>query len=124
MIKKTVRKIHDLRIFFLAFILVSFLYQIGLGPMDVSKMIGARFSSAIGMNVGVPENPINSLAKQLDEKEKKLAQKETELAQREEDLKKIIREDKTIVFMGLGIIVLFILVLLNYFLDYRRRGKH
>lgn len=123
MIKKTVRKIHDLRIFFLAFILVSFLYNIGLGPVDISKIIGAKFSSAVGLSVGVPENPINTLARQLEEKEKRLAQKEEDLLKKEDDLKKIIREDKTVKFLMIGIVVLFFLVMLNYFLDYKRRKK-
>jgi len=124
MIKKTVKTIHSLRIFFLAFILVSFLYHIGLGPIDMGKMIGAKFSSAVGLSVGVPKNPVSTLAMQLEEKEKRLAQKELELVQKEEDLKKIIKEDKTVMFLMFGIFVLFFLVVLNYYLDYRRRGKN
>ncbi|OGF27200.1 hypothetical protein A2331_03450 [Candidatus Falkowbacteria bacterium RIFOXYB2_FULL_34_18] len=123
MLKKTIKTIHNLRIFFLAFILVSFLYNIGLGPIDIGKIIGAKFSSAIGVSAGVPANQINTLAMQLEEKEKKLAQKEQELIKKEEDLRKIIREDKTVIFLMVGIVVLFILVMLNYYFDYRRRKK-
>jgi len=62
-------------------------------------------ASAVGVNTDIPPNPINSFNKQLQEKEARLLKKEAEM-------------DKQI-FIGGGII--FALVLLNFYLDYRHR---
>lgn len=62
-------------------------------------------ASAVEINTGIPPNPINSLNKQLQEKEARLLKKEAEI-------------DKQ-VFIGGGIILA--LVLLNFYLDYRHR---
>lgn len=125
MIKKTVKHIHNFRVFFLAFILVSFLYTVGVSPIDYSRYIGARFSSAVGMSssASVPENPMNTLALQLSDKETKLAQKENELNKREAEIEsaKYVLQNKVIWGMIIGIIILFILILINFFLDWRRR---
>ncbi|MBI3046005.1 MAG: hypothetical protein HYY86_00460 [Candidatus Harrisonbacteria bacterium] len=64
-------------------------------------------ASAVGVNTDIPPNPINTLNKQLQEKETKLLKKEAEM-------------DKQI-FIGGGIILA--LVLLNFYLDYRHRIK-
>lgn len=105
------------------------LVHIGLNPLDVSRYFGARFSDAIGMSVSIPENPVNKLARELNEKEAALDEREAQIVQKEKELNKaVVREvnnDFRIYFYSLagGIILLFGLVLLNFYLDFRRRQK-
>jgi hypothetical protein len=126
MLNKTIRAIHDLKIFFLAVIIVSFLYNLGVNPIDIVKFIGAEFTSAVNVSgsASVRENPINSLALQLKNKEVALAQKEQSLQDEEASLQKIgSLQNNLIIFLSIGIVILFILIILNYYLDYRRRKK-
>lgn len=123
MIKKTAKKIHELRIFFLIVIIAGFFVTLGMNPVDVTMFFGAKLGSAVGMSVGVGENPVNKIAKQLKDKETELNQKEYDLLIREKSLadNTIARQRMLIIVMAVGIIILFILVTLNYYLDYRRR---
>ena len=123
MIKKIFKLIHDLKIFFLALIIVWFLFILGLNPVSITKLIGAKISSAVGFSVGVKENSFNKLALQLQEKEKRLVKKEETLERIEAELKKrnSLRENKLVLIMILGIVILFILILLNYYFDYKKR---
>jgi len=125
MIKKTVKHIHNFRIAFFAFILFSFLYTVGVSPIDYTKYLGARFSSAVGVSssASVPANPMNTLAMQLKEKEDRLNIWESQLDRRETDLRSesAVLENKVIWGMMMGIFVLFFLILLNYILDWHRK---
>ena len=121
MIKKVFKFIHALRIFFLCFIIVNFLFIAGLNPVDIGKFIGAKLGSAVGISTSVPENPYNKLAKDLRDKEDELDLREQELFEKEKALGSGGQKDFLVIAMGAGIIVLFTLVLLNYYLDYKRR---
>jgi len=125
MLKKIVRTIHDLKVFFLIFILFSFVYMIGINPFDLSRYLGAHFSSAVGIgsSASIPPNPVNTLALQLKEKENRLDARESQLEKRETDLKSTnsVLQNKVIWGMLVGIIILFVLILLNFILDWRRR---
>ncbi len=124
MLEKIITTIHKLKIFFFLFILISFLSVLGTNPLDLGKFIGAQIGSAVGIKVtaGVPANPFNTLALQLKEKEEKLAQKEVELNKKEGELNRIASlQNKLILAMSIGIVVLFFLIILNYYLDYKRR---
>ncbi len=122
--KKIIKLIHAARVYFLIFITISFFYYLGLNPVDVGKFIGAKMGSAVGMSVSVPENPFNRLALQLKEKEERLNQKEMELSEREKALREANRgQERLVIGLTVGIVILFGLVLFNYYLDYRRRQK-
>jgi len=122
MIHKTVKHIHRFRVYFLAFIVVAFFYELGLNPVDVGKFVGAKAGSAIGMSISVPENPINKLALELKQKEERLDQREKDLNDREKELvRSSAWNDNMYLFMGGGIVVLFVLVLANFYMDIRRR---
>jgi hypothetical protein len=124
MLHKTIKKIHSFRIFFLCFIILAFLLNLGLDPIDVGKFVGAKLGSAVGMGVSIPENPFNKVALQLKEKEEKLALKEIELYEREMAISKTDSESGLLTYLlGGGIIFLFILILLNFYLDYVRKKK-
>jgi hypothetical protein len=125
MFKKIIRAIHYLRVYFLVFITISFFYYLGLQPVNVSKFIGAKMGRAVGMSISVPENPFNHLALQLDEKQSRLAVQENDLEKRELALTSINSgpQYKLIIVLATGIVVLFILILLNFYFDYRRRKQ-
>ncbi len=124
MIHKTVKKIHHYRLGFLMIFSIFFLSFLGLNPVDLSKYYGAKFGSAVGMSVGIPENPVSKIAMQLKEKEERLNERETELKKLEEDLSKKPSDDKLIIYlMGSGIVTLFLLILINFYLDKRHRAK-
>ena len=69
-------------------------------------------ASAVGINTDIPSNPINAFNKQLQEKEAGLIKKEAEINNQQFPFQNKI-------FIGGGII--FSLVLLNFYLDYRHR---
>lgn len=125
MINHAVKKIHRYRVAFLILISVLFLVYLGLNPVDVGKYFGARFGSAVGMSVGVPENPMNKLAMELKSKEDGLAARERDLADREAALASAPMRDRYTVFSLFGgIFFLFVLILINFVLDRRyRRAK-
>ncbi|RLC38044.1 hypothetical protein DRH27_03215 [Candidatus Falkowbacteria bacterium] len=124
MIKRTIKFVHNLRIYFFVLILVSFFYYAGLNPVDISRFVGAKIGSAVGMSISVQENPFNKLALQLKEKEENLTQKEKDLAQRENALNAANSPQiKLVFFLAVGITVLFILVLINFYFDYKRKRR-
>lgn len=124
MVKRTAKFIHKLRVFFLFFISFCFLLLLGLNPVDLGKIIKGKAIQAVGISVGVPENQYNKLAIQLSEKEEKLNEREENLAALEANLLDTYnqrRQNKIMIFMAIGIFVLFVLVLTNFYLDYRRK---
>lgn len=123
MLKTVVKTIHALRIFFLCYIIIAFLFVLGVNPIDIGKFIGAGMGSAVGMSLSVPENPFNRLAFQLKEKEESLNQREVELNEREQALKSSGGQNIIFIILAAGIGVLFVLVMLNYYFDYKRRKK-
>ena len=124
MINRTIKKIHHYRLLFLFTISLVFLAFLGLNPIDLSKYYGAQFSSAIGMSVSIPENPVSKVAIQLKEKEESLNARELALAERELALSSKPSQDNFIIYlMGSGIVVLFLLILINFYLDKRHRKR-
>lgn len=125
MINKAVKKIHHYRIWFLVLSSFVFLAFLGLNPVDISKYYGARFGSAIGMSVSIPENPVSKIAIQLKEKEESLNIRELDLNERENALGNNFSSDNIVMYiMGFGIIALFLLILINFYLDKRHRAKN
>lgn len=125
MIKKTVEHIHNLRIFFLALILVCFMSVIGLNPVDIGKYIGLKIVQAVDKSTAtatIEPNPYNTLAKQLKDKQATLDNREHTLTEKEAELLRInAGQNKIIIALAIGIIILFLLISFNYFLDYKRR---
>jgi hypothetical protein len=123
MIKKIISFVHSLRILFLVLIIFGFFGVIGINPVNLTEFFGAKFGQAIGMSVSIPENPFNKLALQLAEKENTLNQREIELNKKANELSAGKTDDQNplITYLMLGIIFLFILVMVNYYFDYKRR---
>ncbi len=79
------------------------------------------YLAQIGVTVSIPSNPFNTLAQRLSEKESTLSVKEQELQKKEIALREEEKKDKTVLYFSLGGGVLLVLVLVNFYLDYRRR---
>lgn len=120
-----IKVIHKLRVYFLLFISLMFMIQLGLNPIDTGVFMGAKFGKAIGLEVSVPANPFNKLALQLNEKEAGLDEREEALNVREQALlvEKKEASNWPLWGMGTGIIILFFLVLTNFYLDFYNRLK-
>ncbi len=105
------------------FITIGFFYQIGLNPVDVGKFLGANIGSAVGINVSIPENPVNKFALQLKEKEDILNAREQDLDVRAQKYVESGRSSQNILIaiLGVGVVLLFVLVIVNYYLDYKRK---
>ena len=128
MIKRTVNAIHNLRIFFLTLILVSFLALAGLNPINLAQLISTKIGLAVDTinrtTAKVESNPYNTVALQLKEKASTLGEKEKTLDQKEAYLlNNNARQNKIIIVLAIGIFILFALIITNYYLDYRRRKK-
>jgi predicted nucleic acid-binding Zn ribbon protein len=123
MIEDMIRTTTLLLILFLLFLVVATsvvledVYKVGL------HTLAKYYLAQIGITVSIPPNPFNILAQQLKEKESTLSAKEQEIQQKETLLKEQEREkkDKIILYFSLVGVVLLILVLVNFYLDYRRR---
>jgi hypothetical protein len=125
MFNKIVSFFHNLRLLFLAVIIVTLLYNFGLNPVNVGRYVGAQFGRAVGLSVGVPENPFNKLALQLEEKEDQLNVREKSLNEQEAKLaaQAEVRYSPLLTGLTIGVIILFLLVIFNYYLDYRRKKR-
>lgn len=102
-------------------IVMSFLYVANLSPIDISVFLGARVGSAIGMNISIPENPFNKLATALDEKETRLNEQEKKLDERADALGVGDNIGLWLMVIAFGIGALFVLILLNFYLDIKKR---
>lgn len=118
-----IRRIIKISIYFISFLLVlifSFSWiKYEAKPVEIVKYLLAQIGSKVGVSLSVPENPFNTWAKQLQEKEIELQEREQRL---NDILIKTERESRIILISILILtIILVILVLLNFYLDYQSR---
>ncbi|KKQ61400.1 MAG: hypothetical protein US83_C0006G0040 [Candidatus Falkowbacteria bacterium GW2011_GWC2_38_22] len=104
-------------------IIIVFFASAGINPVDVGIFYGSKVGSAVGMSSSVAENPFNKLALDLKNKENSLSQKEQALNAREAELNSRSGLNQTVLLwvVIVGIFILFILIIINFILDYRRR---
>ncbi|OGG40810.1 hypothetical protein A3A21_01100 [Candidatus Jorgensenbacteria bacterium RIFCSPLOWO2_01_FULL_45_25b] len=88
------------------------------------KLLG-QLGSGVGVFAVVEPNPLNTIAKQLKTKEKELEKKETMLQERENATsQRGIEIDKNILYVLMFLsTLLFILVVINFYLDWKRGKK-
>lgn len=125
MLHKTVKHIHHWRLFFLAAITMLFLVYAQINPLDIGYFMSIKMGRAVGMTTSVPENPFNKLALQLEEKSDRLDLRESELENREASLENSVidSQKKLLIFVAIGIVVLFILILFNFYYDWYRQKR-
>lgn len=119
------RLVQNIKIFLLAILTISALAMLGNNPISWAKLISAKIglaSDATTSWASVGENPYNSLAAQLRNKELTLEEREDLLNRKEAEILNANAGQKNIVIiMAGGIMFLFCLILFNYYFDYRRK---
>lgn len=121
--KKKIQTKHAIKLIFLAVFFGVFMYSVAsVSFATVAKGSENLFANAVvGVFAGVAENPYNSLAQQLQEKEDELAAREAALATKE-----LSNESTNSLFGSLGgwslfvSSILLILLLVNFYFDIRR----
>jgi len=118
-----------LLLFLIVTVLVSMQVVFKANPIDISRYFIAQIASSIGVTVGVPSNPFNTLAQQLQEKESVLIEKEKEIKQKEIALQEQTKgesagQKRTLLYILFGGALLLSLIALNFYLDYRRRRSN
>ena len=126
--RSRIKKVNIALIFVTGFkvlFFVSFLL-----PISGTVVGNARdnLASVIGVSAGVLPNKYNTLAQQLEETKQELDKREQKLIERKASLEVRASEGNTAqnktVLYGIAISsVLFILVVINFYLDWRRRRK-
>lgn len=110
------------------FSVVSLVFVYTLSTIPVQRaLIGttSQLANAVGVFAGVPTNPYNTLAAELALKEAELSTREALLAaeqNRSTDEAASLRALLIGSFVVSGIVL--VLVILNFYLDYRRRNKN
>jgi len=96
-----------------------------VGPTDLVSYSLASLGSSVGVSVSVPPNPYNTLAVQLQEWQRKLEEKERMLTQKEVELnqKSIVRGEIISKLVVSLLIIIFVLILINFYLDFKFRIK-
>lgn len=115
----------------LSFLSAAFIFLwvvFNAGPVATGKYLAAQVGSAIGVTVSIPPNPFSTLAQQLKEKEFVLSDKEQELQQKEAALKTQSNQEQNAqnkILLSLFVLggILLSLILLNFYLDYRRKRQ-
>ncbi len=89
-------------------------------PGEALSYMAASLGSSSGAVAEVPENPYNTLAQQLIDREEELTEREEHLA---EVIVRSEQNEKITNLIFALVIFLLILLSLNFYLDYRSRRK-
>jgi hypothetical protein len=121
--RKDLWKYLDVNVFGVAVAALLLSYSFSFAPPTVvaknaSLMLG---SATVGMSAAVDENPFNTLAQQLVNKERELQARESALDQREFVLD--AREAPWAVYSFIFGLIISLLVLINFYFDWRRNRK-
>lgn len=116
---------HDIKIFLLAIVLVSVAAVAAQGPIYWWQIINSKLSFAAestSSSASVGDNPYNTLAMQLQKKELTLEEREMLLNKKESEILNANSGQKNLLMIMVGgIVLLFCLILFNYYLDYQRK---
>lgn len=119
MIQKKIKILIYCLLILLIFIFGFSWLRYGARPQAIVKYLLAQMGSTVGVSLNVPENPFNTWAKQLQEKETELQAREQKI---DELLSKTARESRVILTLILVLtIILVLLILLNFYFDYQTR---
>lgn len=80
-------------------------------------------SAVVGLSASVDPNPENTLAAQFAQKEAELQEREAALLRAENPTRSFLSMDSYALYSFILSILLFVLVALNYFFDWRRGRK-
>jgi len=104
------------------------LSYLNINPADIDSFIGAKMSGAESATINharVSENPFNKLALELSKKEKELNRYESSLLEKEAEIEKnsSLINNEVLAILSFAMATLFVLVLINFYLDHKRRKK-
>ena len=107
------------------FALALLLYAVQVAPPQAllraaPSMLG---SAAVGITVGVAENPYNRLAQQLEAKEDELAAREQRLSGADRGPTEGFFDERMAVISFCISIALFVLLILNFYFDWHRERR-
>ncbi len=127
MFKKFFQWIRIVELFLLVLVIFSSLKVLGVNPWEFSRYVGARFTAAVGISstASVPPNPFNTLALQLKQKEEELARREQLVEAKAAAIEspEYILRNRVIWVLIILVFSLIVLVLFNFYLDFRRRRQ-
>lgn len=107
---------------------LAFLFFLNINPADIGSFLGANIGGAVSTTINkasVTENPFNKLALDLSKKEKELNRYEQLLLEREREIEgnSSLVSNKALMSIGALLAALLILIILNFYFDYKRRKK-
>lgn len=122
MFKKVSKTRHYTSMLTLSAVIAFFSY-LAANPLDVAELIRPGSGlAAVGMNIGVAENPYSRVAAQLQDKELRLAERQQELDVLAKKMEQGNRNTQIILnVMTVFIMVLSFLLATNFYLDHQRR---
>lgn len=109
---------------FLTMFIIGALVLLGVALSDPGQKIGQQLGSVVGMYASVEPNEYNTLAQQIKEKQEELDTREKKITEKEllSEQQEIPKRDSVaIIYITLIGLLLLVLVLLNFILDWRRR---
>ena len=96
-----------------------------VSPVEVGDYLVRQTMSSVGISVGVPPNPLNTLAQEILEKEREIQQREDALIQREQELVTpfvlVAGRDVTFYLLAGFNFLLLLLIVLNFYFDRKHR---
>ena len=104
--------------------LVSHWFFLGIAFSNSGQKIGQQIGSVVGMYASIEPNEHNILIQQIKDKQEELEMREKDLAEKEILLvqqETLERNRTTIIYISVIGILLLLLILLNFVLDWRRR---
>ncbi len=115
--------------FVTALAVVAALQSPGMPDDGLKKLVYQNIASVIGVTAGVSSNQYSLLAQQLAQKDLEISSRERELMEREQALNEqyqsaIFRSQNGVFYAISGAaLVLLLLILLNFYLDYVREKR-
>jgi len=91
---------------------------------DLSDLTQAHLASVVGVTLGVPPNEYNQLTGRITELETELAAKERLIAVNLKDKPAAGGLDFSTFILSTILLILLVLIVLNYALDYRRQRNY
>jgi hypothetical protein len=112
---KNINKLWPLVVLSCFIFAAAYFFSINVELSRVNSFGSPRIAQAVELKTQVSENPYNKAAQQLQAKEKNLNTVANELQQSSQT------HDLLLLILVVMIITLFLLVSLNYYLDFRRK---
>lgn len=122
MFKKPIKIWQATLLILITVICTSFFYFLVAHPISLYNYLTSGKGDAADLSTTVAKNPINSLAAQLQDWEDDLNEREKNLDKLESQIvQKSKIERILIIVIAIFLPILFVLIILNFYFDYKRR---